>query len=138
MSRLNHVLSLSDPAAARRLRVTFLPMRAGVNEEASMSFQTYASYRGYRIHVQIDRATTLCFNGGGRRYKVCWVISSLVNPEQEIASFPERLEFLSEREALKYAENRAHTFIDCMLSGKQDMPVRGELGRGRGRELDPG
>lgn len=103
-----------------------------------MSFQTYASYRGYCIHVQIDRATTLSFHGGGRRYKVCWIISSLVHPEQEIASFPERLEFLSEREALKYAENRVHTFIDCMLSGQHDMTLRGEVGRGRERELDPG
>jgi hypothetical protein len=100
-----------------------------------MSFQTYASYRGYGIHVEIDRATTLSFHGGGRRYKVCWIISSLAHPEQEIASFPERLEFLSEREALKYAENRAHTYIDCILSGKQDMTLHSEVERGR--ELDP-
>ncbi|MFL9931152.1 hypothetical protein P0D88_18250 [Paraburkholderia sp. RL18-103-BIB-C] len=98
-----------------------------------MSFQTYASYRGYSINVQVDPATTLSFHGGGRRYRVSWVISSLGHPGQEIANFPEHLKFLSEREAFKYAENRAHTFVDCMLSGKHDMPLPGEVEHGHER-----
>ncbi|RZF26475.1 hypothetical protein EVC45_27470 [Paraburkholderia sp. UYCP14C] len=35
---------------------------------------------------------------------------------QELVSFPEQFDFLTEREAFKYGENRAYTFVDSMLS----------------------
>jgi hypothetical protein len=39
-----------------------------------MSLQTYASYRGYSINVQVTPARTLSFHGVGRRSKVSWII----------------------------------------------------------------
>ncbi|RKT13687.1 hypothetical protein B0G69_6867 [Paraburkholderia sp. RAU2J] len=81
-----------------------------------MSYQSSTPYRGYSIDVHIVSARTVSFHGVGRRYKVSWTISSSGTSAQVTAGFPERLEFMSEREAFAYANNRAHTFIDCMLS----------------------
>jgi hypothetical protein len=78
------------------------------------------------------------FHGVGRRYKVSWIIIGNGDPGETIASFPERLEFISEREAFKYAENRAHTFFDCMLSRKSGMPSSAEVVHSVERVLDPG
>ncbi|MFL9963348.1 hypothetical protein PQR02_20170 [Paraburkholderia sediminicola] len=103
-----------------------------------MSVQTYASYRGYSINVQVTPARTLSFHGVGRRYKVSWIIIGLGDPSKTIASFPERLAFISDREAFKYAENRAHTFIDCMLSRKRGMHSAGEVVHSAERVPDPG
>lgn len=82
-----------------------------------MSNHSSTPYRGYNIDVHVITARTLSFHGVGRRYKVSWRISSSETSAQVTAGFPERLEFMSEREAFLYANNRAHTFIDCMLSG---------------------
>jgi hypothetical protein len=82
-----------------------------------MVCQTYAPYRGFSIDVQVTTGKTLCLHNVGRRYKVSWTISSSSQPVQKVASFPEQLEFISEQDAFRYAEKRAHTFIDCMHSG---------------------
>ena len=103
-----------------------------------MSFETYDSYRGYSIRVWVTAASSLSLHGVGRRYKVSWIVTRSEHPGEKIASFPERLEFLSEHEALTYAENRAHTFIDCMLSRKSGMPSSGEVVHSAERVLDPG
>jgi hypothetical protein len=96
-----------------------------------MPFETYASYRGYSINVWVTATRTLSLHDVGRRYKVSWIVVRSGHPGEKIASFPERLEFLSEHEAFTYAENRAHTFIDCMLSRHSRMPLSGEVPRNR-------
>jgi hypothetical protein len=103
-----------------------------------MSLQTYASYRGYSSNVQVTPARTLSFHGVGRRYKVSSIIIGHGDPGKTIASFLERLDFISEREGFKYGENRAHTFIDCVISRKAGMPSSGEVAHSAGRALDPG
>ena len=102
-----------------------------------MSFAMYASYRGYSIKVWVTAARTLSLHGVGRRYRVSWIVSKSEHPGEKIAGFPERLEFLSEHEAFTYAENRAHTFIDCMLSEHRQMPLSGEVVHSREHSLDP-
>lgn len=96
-----------------------------------MSFETYASYRGYSINVWVTAARTLSLHGVGRRYKVSWIVTGSGQSSEKTASFTERLEFLSEHEAFKYAQNRAHTFIDCMLSEHRRMSLSGEVARDR-------
>lgn len=81
-----------------------------------MSTQCYASYRGCKIEVHVTPANSHAFGGICRRYRVSWVISSPDNPHQVLASFPERFDFLTEQEAFRYGEGRAHTFIDSILS----------------------
>jgi hypothetical protein len=102
-----------------------------------MSLQNSASYRGYSINVQVTAARTLSFHGVGRRYKVSWIVIEPGHPGKKIASFPERLEFMSEHEAFRYAESRAHTFLDCMLSGRHGVPLPGEFVHGHEPPLDP-
>jgi hypothetical protein len=82
-----------------------------------MTCQSYAPYREFKIDVQVTTGKTLCMHSTGRRYKVSWTISpSGQSGQKAIASFPEQLEFMTEQDAFRYAESRAHTFIDCMLS----------------------
>lgn len=81
-----------------------------------MASQSYAPYRGCHIEVHVTPARAHAFGGTARRYRVSWTVSSPGCPNQELASFPEQFHFLSEHEAFRYGENRAHTFIDCMLS----------------------
>ncbi|MEA3086153.1 MAG: hypothetical protein QOC89_3850 [Paraburkholderia sp.] len=82
-----------------------------------MPCQSYAPYRAFKIDVQVTTGKTLCLHSAGRRYKVSWTISpSGQSAQKVIASFPEQLEFMSEQDAFRYAEKRAHTFIDGMLS----------------------
>ncbi|MCP2091083.1 UNVERIFIED_ORG: hypothetical protein J2Y81_007170 [Paraburkholderia sediminicola] len=101
-----------------------------------MSLPIDASYRGYSINVQVTSARTLSFHGVGRRYMASWIVTGPGYPGKRIASVPERLEFMSEHEAFRYAENRAHTFIDCVLSGQQGMPPAADVAHGRERSLD--
>lgn len=86
-----------------------------------MSLPIDASYRGYSINVQVTLARTLSFHGVGRRYRVSWTVTEPGYPDKRIASFPERVEFMFAHEAFRYAESRAHTFIDCILCGQQGM-----------------
>jgi hypothetical protein len=95
-----------------RAEAPYLSTKSG----AHMSYHSSTPYRGYKIDVHIASARTLSFHGVGRRYKVSWTITSSETSAQVTTGFPERLEFMSEREAFVYANNRAHTFIDCMLS----------------------
>ncbi|HEY2021897.1 hypothetical protein [Paraburkholderia sp.] len=83
-----------------------------------MSSQSYVPYRDCRIDVHVTAAKSHALGGISRRYRVSW---SVVLPEQqnrEVASFPEQLDFLSEQQAFKYGEKRAHTFIDSVLAAQ--------------------
>ncbi|MBC8727460.1 hypothetical protein [Paraburkholderia sp. UCT2] len=81
-----------------------------------MSIQEYAPYRGCNIEVNVTLSKTHWLGGKYRRYRVSWTVTLPGNPEQELLSFPEQFDFLTEHEAFKYGENRAHTFVDSMLS----------------------
>jgi hypothetical protein len=87
-----------------------------------MSSQSFEPYRGYRIEVHVTPATTRHIGGIARRYRVTWQVSSLHHPMQNVVSFPEQFDFLSDKEAFKYGENRAHTYVDsieCVPSAKR-------------------
>lgn len=81
-----------------------------------MPGQPCAPYRGCTIDVHVTPAKSHALGGTYRRYRVLWTVSSPGNPDQKVASFPEPFDFLTEKEAFRYGEKRAHTFIDCMLS----------------------
>lgn len=91
-----------------------------------MSSQSYAPYRDCRIEVCVTPAKTHALGGACRRYRVSWTVASPGNPDQEFASFPEQFDFLSEQDAFKYGENRAHTYIDSMLSAPQRRRTAGD------------
>jgi hypothetical protein len=91
-----------------------------------MRSQSYAPYRGYGIDVQVTPAKTLSLHGVGHRYRVSWTVTSPGHLKPDVASFPECLEFMSEGEALRYGEKRAHTFIDCIISEVPQSRVIGE------------
>ncbi|MGF7133162.1 hypothetical protein P3T40_004653 [Paraburkholderia sp. EB58] len=98
-----------------------------------MSIQSYAPYRGYCIEVHVTPARAFAIGGIARRYRVSWRVSSLEHPEQSIASFPEQFDFLSEQEASRYGENRAHTYIDSMVR----VPSRIRAGDDRSEQSHP-
>lgn len=81
-----------------------------------MSTQSYAPYRGCNIEVHVTPARSHALGGIYRRFRVSWKVSSPGIPDRQVASFPEQFDFLSEYEAFRYGENRAHTFIDSILS----------------------
>ncbi|MGF6659527.1 hypothetical protein QF000_001171 [Paraburkholderia atlantica] len=81
-----------------------------------MSIQEYAPYRGCDIEVNVTLSKTHWLGGKYRRYRVSWTVRLPGNPHQEVVSFPEQFDFLTEREAFRYGENRAHTYVDSMLS----------------------
>ena len=81
-----------------------------------MPSQSYAPYRGCSIDVHVTPARSQALGGTHRRFRVSWTVYSLGDPHRKVASVPEQLEFLTEQEAFRYGEKRAHTFIDCMLS----------------------
>ncbi|MGF6265664.1 hypothetical protein OKW49_006657 [Paraburkholderia youngii] len=82
----------------------------------AMSIQEYAPYRGCNIEVNVTLSKTHWLGGKYRRYRVSWTVTLPGNPHQEVVSFPEQFDFLTEREAFRYGENRAHTYIDSILS----------------------
>ncbi|CAD6553985.1 hypothetical protein [Paraburkholderia metrosideri] len=88
-----------------------------------MSTQSYAPYRGCQIEVHVTPAKTHVIGGMARRYRVSWTVSSPAHLDQAVASFPEQFNFLSEHEAFRYGENRAHTFIDSILAVPVDSPM---------------
>ncbi|TCK88539.1 hypothetical protein B0G74_6767 [Paraburkholderia sp. BL9I2N2] len=79
-----------------------------------MSSQAYVPYRGYRIEVHVTPVAKRQIGGVARRYRVSWEVSSLQYPMQRVVSFPEQFDFISEQQAFKYGESRAHTYIDSM------------------------
>ncbi|MCC8392274.1 hypothetical protein LJ656_06700 [Paraburkholderia sp. MMS20-SJTR3] len=81
-----------------------------------MSTQDYSPYRGCHIEVHVSMSRSHWLGGKYRRYRVSWTVTLPGNPPRHLASFPEQFDFLTEQEAFKYGENRAHTFIDSMLS----------------------
>jgi hypothetical protein len=76
---------------------------------------SYLSYRGCQIRVHVSPVRSYSLGGVYRRYRVAWTVSAVGDPDQEIASFPEQFEFINQQEAVRYAVNLAHTFIDSML-----------------------
>jgi len=95
-----------------------------------MSRQCCTPYRGYVVEIRTSRAITLSFHGVGSRYKVSWTISSGRRSDANIGRFSERLAFVSEAEAIEYAKNRAHTFIDGVLSQASDNSAGSEVSGG--------
>jgi hypothetical protein len=91
-----------------------------------MPCQSCAPYRGFKVDVQVTTGKTLRLHSAGRRYKVSWIIRSFDESAEKIAGFPERLEFISEQDAIRYAEGRAHTFIDGMLSANLSIYSEGK------------
>ncbi|MBB5496739.1 hypothetical protein [Paraburkholderia sp. MM5384-R2] len=83
------------------------------------------------IEVNVTLSKTHWLGGKYRRYRVSWTVTLPGNPEQELLSFPEQFDFLTEHEAFKYGENRTHTFVDSMLStpSKAQVPRRGRSAR---------
>ncbi|TCG04488.1 hypothetical protein BZM27_40570 [Paraburkholderia steynii] len=81
-----------------------------------MSFQSYLPYRHCTVDVCVTPAKTYALGGIYRRYRVTWTVSSPGRTGNEVVSFPEQFDFLSEQEAFRYGEKRAHTFIDSVLS----------------------
>jgi hypothetical protein len=88
-----------------------------------MSTQSYAPYRGCRIEVHVMPAKAHVIGGITRRFRVLWTVSSPGDPDREVASFPEQFNFLSEQDAFRYGESRAHTFIDSVLCGSSERPI---------------
>ncbi|SEJ13774.1 hypothetical protein SAMN05192539_100725 [Paraburkholderia diazotrophica] len=92
-----------------------------------MSSQYYAPYRGCGIEVHVTLSKSHAIGGMYRRFRVSWTVSFPDQPDRKVANFPEQFDFLSEHEAFRYGESRAHTFIDSIFS----TPSR------RRREYDP-
>jgi hypothetical protein len=88
-----------------------------------MSSQSCAPYRGCHIEVHVTPAKAHVIGGVTRRFRVLWTVSSPGHLNREVASFQEQFNFLSEHEAFRYGENRAHTFIDSVLSVSPDGPA---------------
>jgi hypothetical protein len=91
-----------------------------------MSTQSYEPYRGCHITVHVTPAKAHVIGGMTRRFRVSWGVSSPGLLDREVASFPEQFVFLSEREAFRYGEKRAHTYVDSLLSAPPDRPVTSE------------
>lgn len=97
-----------------------------------MATHTYAPYRDCCIKVCVTPSIAHAFGGTSRRFRVSWTVASPRHADCDLVSFPEQLEFLSEAHALKYGEDRAHTFIDSVLAvsltsralGGASVPVR--------------
>ncbi|MFT4063855.1 hypothetical protein [Paraburkholderia sp.] len=83
-----------------------------------MSSQSYVPYRDCRIEVHVTSARSRALGGISRRYRVSWSVVLPAQENKEVASFPEQLDFLSEQQAFKYGEKRAHTFIDSVMAAQ--------------------
>lgn len=72
-------------------------------------------YRGHGVYVEVTENQSVSFNGAERRYAVAWCVYKRepLTRANVIARFAESVEFLSTDEAVRYAEGRAHTFVDC-------------------------
>lgn len=81
-----------------------------------MCTASYASYRGCSIEVDVTQAKFGALGGVYRRYRVSWTVSSVGESDAQLTSFPKKFDFLTEQEAFRYGEKRAHTFIDSVLS----------------------
>ncbi|WP_082625031.1 hypothetical protein [Paraburkholderia caribensis] len=96
-----------------------------------MPFQSYLPYRNCTVDVCVTPAKTYALGGVYRRYRVTWTISSPGRTGNQVVSFPEQFDFLSEQEAFRYGEKRAHTFIDSILSTPSQLHGLSDgLGRG--------
>ncbi|CAD6563331.1 hypothetical protein LMG24235_08575 [Paraburkholderia sabiae] len=73
-------------------------------------------YRGYAIEVHVSVSHAISFSGVQRRYTVSWAIYSADDAVAPVASFPERVDFVSHDGAFTYGEKRARAFIDCTLA----------------------
>jgi hypothetical protein len=81
-----------------------------------MLTHSFCPYRGYDIRVWIEELKSPSFNGMQRRFTMCWSVEKHTSPAYAPSSFPEPSHFFSASEALRYAEARAHTYIDCTLA----------------------
>lgn len=94
-----------------------------------MATESFESHRGYAVVVTVTPAKANAIGGMSRRYRVSWTVSSPRKPGNQIASFPEQLDFLSAKDAFRYGQNGAHTFIDSILSTPARRRVTGSSGQ---------
>jgi hypothetical protein len=94
--------------------------------ERIMSSQSYVPYRDCCIEVHVTPAKSHALGGISRRYRVSWSVVLPPQQNKEVASFPEQLDFLSEQQAFKYGEKRAHTFIDSVMASQSTTRVVAE------------
>ncbi len=92
-----------------------------------MSSQYYAPYRGCCIEIHVTLSKAHAIGGMYRRFRVSCTISLPDHPDRKLVSFPEQFDFLSEQEAFRYGESRAHTFIDSILSTPSRRREPGDL-----------
>ncbi|MFL9912171.1 hypothetical protein PQR75_43640 [Paraburkholderia fungorum] len=107
-------------------RAMLLAHRASSRQGNDHALPICAPYREFNIDIQATTGKSLCFHPPGHRYEVSWTISSFGQSAQALASFPEQLEFLTENEAFRYAEDRAHTLIDGMLTANPSIYSEGQ------------
>jgi hypothetical protein len=81
-----------------------------------MASRSYGPYRGCDIEVHVTQAKSHALGGTCHRFRVSWTVFSPDNPDLRVASFPERFDFLCDQDAFRYGANRAHTFIDSILT----------------------
>jgi hypothetical protein len=82
-----------------------------------MANRLYKPYRGYQIEVRVTPGnSSVAFTGVERRYAVGWFIFSMKSLGASIASFPERIDFVTETDAFRYGEQKAHAFIDGTMN----------------------
>jgi len=87
---------------------------------------SYLSYRGCQIRVHVSPVRSYAMGGVYQRYSVTWRVTAAGNPDREVASFPHQFEFLNQQEAVRYAVNLAHTYIDSMLCTPSERHGLGE------------
>ncbi|MGF6923104.1 hypothetical protein OKW28_007301 [Paraburkholderia sp. 40] len=81
-----------------------------------MLTQSCRPYRGYVILVRTVETDSPSFNGTERRFATSWSIEKAGPLSNVVGSFAEPVKFVSANEALRYAEGRAHTFIDSTFA----------------------
>jgi hypothetical protein len=81
-----------------------------------VSTEFFSPYRGCDVEVHVTMSRSQWLGGKYRRFRVSWTVTIPGGPARHLVSFPEQFDFLTEQEAFRYGEKRAHTFIDSMLT----------------------
>jgi hypothetical protein len=81
-----------------------------------MASRSYGPYRGCDIEVHVTQAKSHALGSISHRFRVSWTVFSRDNQNLRVAGCPEQFDFLCDQHAFRYGANRAHTFIDSILS----------------------
>jgi hypothetical protein len=115
----------SDPTSEGRW-CTSLRFACRAPMEEAMASRSYGPYRGCLIEVHVTHSKSHALGGISHRFRVSWTVFSPDVPDLRVASFPERFDFLCDQDAFRYGANRAHTFIDSVLSVPSKRPMAGD------------